>query len=221
VLSNQWHHKLGPCAPRARWRVVQNGIAMPRNRVHTCEERPNFLFLGDWTKRKGVHDLIRASEIANRRGFHGTVSLAGFEKEPGQQDRVMKLTSDCGCEQTVRMLGTVSGAQKEDALAKASCLVLPSYAEGLPMAILEAMSWEIPVIATNVGAIAEVVTEGQEGFLIEPGDVEALADRMLRIEKNPEMRQRMGQAARKRVETEFSLDAMAERIMGIYREVLS
>ena len=118
------------------------------------------------------------------------------------------------------LLGLVRGREKDEALASADCLVLPSYAEGLPMAILEGMSYGIPVIATRIGAIPEVVTDGQEGFLIEPGDVPSLADRMLRISSDPEMRERIGQAARRRIEVHYSLDVMVDRIMNVYADVL-
>ena len=88
------------------------------------------------------------------------------------------------------------------------------------MAILEGMSHGIPVIASTVGSIPEVITDGENGFLVEPGDVAALADRMKQLADDAKLRRRMGAAARKRVEKEFSIDAMTDRIIGIYREIL-
>jgi len=79
----------------------------------------------------------------------------------------------------------------------------------------------MPVIATRVGAIPEAVQEGVEGFLVEPGNPEQLAECMTRIAGNPILRQRMGAAARQRVERDFSLDAMAEKVSGVYNEVLA
>ena len=88
------------------------------------------------------------------------------------------------------------------------------------MAILEAMACGLPIISTRVGAIPEVITDGVEGFLIEPGDIEALADCIVRLGKDSQLRQRMGDAARKTVQQQYSLNAMVERLMDIYREVL-
>jgi glycosyltransferase involved in cell wall biosynthesis len=221
VLSPEWHRKLRRYAPRANWRVIPNGLPMPA-RVNdvTAAAEPAFLFLGDWTPRKGVRDLVAATETATKQGFRGSVRLAGFEKASGQLAALREHIHEAGCEAIIQVLGTLSIVEKDQALASADCLVLPSYAEGLPMAILEAMSYGIPVIATRVGAIPEVITDGREGFLIEPGDVSALADRMLKISGDPELRRQMGQAARRRVEAEYSLDAMVDRIMNVYAEVL-
>jgi glycosyltransferase involved in cell wall biosynthesis len=221
VLSHQWQEKLRPYAPGARWHVVPNGVRLPDLVGGSSRPEPSFLFLGDWTKRKGVRDLVSAAALAMRKGFTGMVDLAGFEKEPGQREALDRHVAELGCQARVRVLGALSGKAKEEALAGADCLVLPSYAEGLPMAVLEAMAYGLPVIATRVGAIPEAVTDGQEGFLIEPGDVEALADRLLRLAEDVSLRRRMGQAARRRAETTFSLDAMTEHVMQVYLALLN
>jgi len=221
VLSRDWLTKLAPYAPRARWHVVPNGVPLPPRVNDVTTSPPVFLFLGDWTSRKGVHDLVGAVELASRQGFAGIVRLAGFEKEPGQLKALEQRIAAGGCASRIRILGTLAASEKDAALAAAHCLVLPSYAEGLPMAVLEAMAYGLPVIASRVGAVPEAMTDGQEGFIIAPGDVEALTDRMLRLTRNLELRRQMGAAARRRAETEFSLDVIVDRLMRIYGEVLS
>jgi glycosyltransferase involved in cell wall biosynthesis len=217
VLSEQWRQKLAPFAPRARWRVVPNGISMPELPAPLPTGSARFLFLGDWTPRKGVADLVAAVSLASSSlGFSGSVALAGFEKEPGQRDRLEQLVGRCGCSSRIEIVGLLSGKAKEEALAAAHCLVLPSYGEGLPMALLEAMGRGRPVIATRVGAIPELITEGREGFLIEPGDVNALADRLARVASDAELVSRQGSAARRRVEEEYSFDAMISQITDLY-----
>ncbi len=118
------------------------------------------------------------------------------------------------------MLGSISGEGKNQVLQRADCLVLPSHGEGLPIAILEGMAYGLPVIATRVGAIPEVITDGKEGFLIAPHDVETLADRLLHIEGDPTLRKEMGQAARKRIERDYTLERMADRLSNVYRSCL-
>jgi len=217
VLSRQWRQKLSPYAPRARWRVIPNGVSMPHEPTPSPTGVPRFLFLGDWTPRKGVADLVAAVSLATGdRGFHATVALAGFEKEPGQRKRLDQLIEESGCSSRIEVLGLLSGKDKEDAIAAAHCLVLPSYGEGLPMAILEAMGQGRPVIATRVGAIPELITDGREGFLIEPGDVKALADRLARVASDPDLVLRQGTAARQRVEREYSSDVMVSQIANLY-----
>ena len=88
------------------------------------------------------------------------------------------------------------------------------------MAILEAMAAGLPIISTRVGAIGEVITDEREGYLIEARDVTALADRLCRLSRSGAVRKRMGAAARRRVQQEFGMDVMVERLVAIYREVV-
>jgi len=220
VLSERWRETLRPYGPRARWCVVPNGVRLPRRLPSRGAAEPVFLFLGDWTARKGVLDLVAVVERAAAGGFRGRVHLAGFEKEPGQREALDRRIAESGCGARIRVLGTLGAEAKEAALAAADVLVLPSYAEGLPMAVLEAMAWGMPVIATRVGAIPEAVADGVEGYLIEPGDLGALADRMSRLASDAAMRARMGAAARERAEREFSLEAGVERLMQLYEDLL-
>ena len=164
--------------------------------------------------------MVAAAGKAFRKGLQGTILIAGGEGLPGDKERMDRLVGEGGLASHIRLLGIVSGACKESALAEADCLVLPSYAEGLPMAILEGMAYGLPIIATRVGAIPEVITDGVEGFLVEPGDIESLADRLLRLSMDAELREQMGIAARRRVEADHSLDVMVEGLLTVYSEAL-
>lgn len=220
ALSDDWVGRLRAIAPRAKWCVVPNGVPVTTDRVDTRNNKPTFLFLGNLGERKGAHDLVRATAIASRKGFEGRIDLAGKETEPGQKELLEKIISETGCQSQVRLIGVVSGEAKTQAIESADCMVLPSYAEGLPMAILEAMACGLPIISTKVGAIPEVITDGVEGYLIEPGDVQALADRIVRLGQNEQLRKQMGQAGRRLVRQNFSLDGMVEQLVEIYRQVL-
>jgi glycosyltransferase involved in cell wall biosynthesis len=220
VLGEQSLRNLRPMAPDVRWRVVPNGVPVPRTTAEPSAGPTRFLFLGNLTRRKGAFDLVDAAEEVCRKGLHITVRLGGGETSPGQKDELVRHIGALACRDRIALLGVVSGAAKERALAESDCLVLPSYAEGLPMAVLEGMAYGLPVIATRIGAIPEAVTEGQEGFLLEPGDVKALADRMGRIAEDKELGCRMGAAARARVEQAYSLDVVSDQVMSIYREAL-
>ncbi|MCK4624116.1 MAG: glycosyltransferase, partial [Phycisphaerae bacterium] len=220
ALSEDWVGCFRAIAPRANWRVVPNGVPISVKTVVVENRKPTFLFLGNLGEQKGAHDLVRAAAIASRKGFEGQIDLAGKETEPGQIEAIEKIIAETGCQSQVRLIGVISGEAKDKATESADCMVLPSYAEGLPMAILEAMACGLPIISTKVGAIPEVITDGVEGFLIEPGDIEALADCIVRLGKDSQLRQRMGDAARVRVQQRYSLQAMAERILEVYHGVL-
>ncbi len=220
ALSEDWVGRLRSIAPHAGWCVVPNGIPITTDRVDPHNNKPTFLFLGNLGERKGAQDLVRAAAIASRKGFEGQIHLAGKETEPGQIEAIEKIIAETSCQSQVRLIGVVSGEAKDRALESADCMVLPSYAEGLPMAILEAMACGLPIISTKVGAIPEVITDGVEGFLIEPGDIEALADRIVRLGQDEQLRRQMGAAGRVRVRQSYSIQAMVERLVVIYREVL-
>jgi glycosyltransferase involved in cell wall biosynthesis len=99
--------------------------------------------------------------------------------------------------------------------------VLPSNWEGLPNAVLEAMAAGLPVVATRVGGVPEVVVEGQTGILVPPRDPNALADALLTLLRDPNLRRRMGQAGRQRVQEYFSVDQMVSKTETLYEQLLS
>jgi sugar transferase (PEP-CTERM/EpsH1 system associated) len=106
-------------------------------------------------------------------------------------------------------------------LGAMNVFALSSLSEGMPITALEAMAARLPVVATNVGALPELVEEGVAGFLVEPKDDEALADRLARLYSNPELAKRFGAAARRKVEREYSLELMLRRYADLYRSVAS
>ena len=220
VLSEGSRKQLRPHAPRVDWRVIANGVGVPSSCSEHTNGLPRILFIGNLTRRKGAYDLIRATELMAQRGLAPVVRLAGGEVVPGQRAEIEKRIAESPCSEQITLLGVITGQEKEQALATSDCIVLPSYAEGLPMVLLEGMAYGLPVIATRIGSIPEAVGEGVEGFLIEPGDVNGLTDSMIRLASDNDLRIRMGQAARRRVEKEFSLDRMADNILTLYNEVI-
>lgn len=214
VLSEDWQRRLGARLPGARWAVVRNGVvvkALPR----TVQRKgpPRFLFLGSISRAKGVDVLLQA--VANSSGDWQVV-LAGAESEPDfiawMQGEITRLNIGA----RVQWLGEVVGAAKDDALAFSDIFVLPSRAEGLPMAMLECMGAGMPVVATRVGAIPEVIEEGREGLLVPPADAAALATAMDRLAGDAALRQRMGAAARRTCEDHYGVESAARKLLLLY-----
>ena len=123
---------------------------------------------------------------------------------------------ELGIADHVELLGWVRGEDKERLLATAVLYVLPSYNEGLPVSVLEAMAAGLPILTTPVGGIPEAVTDGVEGFLVEPGDVRTLADRLERLLADADLARRMGVAARHKVEAAFSANAVVPQLEAMY-----
>ena len=113
-------------------------------------------------------------------------------------------------------LGFVSHDELERLYDRAAVVVLPSYREGLPLCVLEAMAHGRPVVATAVGGIPQLVEDGRTGLLVEPGDAEALRSALERLLSDPELRRRMGRAARARVQRMCSWERVTDETLAAY-----
>jgi len=179
--------------------------------------RKEILFVGGYWRRKGVFDLIEAFSQVVDTIPDVELILIGF---PDEQDRreAENMWQERGLSDKVKMLGWVGEKEKGKKLETAGVFVLPSYGEGMPMGIMEAMAAGVPVVATTVGGIPEEVADGETGYLIPAGDSEALADRLLKILSSPELATRMGEAGRKRAKEQFDLGTVVQRVAALYRE---
>ena len=117
--------------------------------------------------------------------------------------------------------GWLDATRKQELLEQASCLALPSYGEGLPLVILEAMAAGKPVVATTVGGIPEVARDGVEGLLVAPGDVDALEEALDRLLSDRGLRTSLGARGRRRVLADYSPERLAARIDTLYGELLT
>jgi glycosyltransferase involved in cell wall biosynthesis len=122
-----------------------------------------------------------------------------------------------GVSNAVEFLGWIDGAAKAQALAEATVYALPSYMEGLPMGVLEAMAVGLPVVATTVGGIPDVIEDGVTGLLIEPGDQDGLARALSLLLSDAALRHRMGAAARAVVEEGYTPQRIVPMIESLYR----
>lgn len=147
---------------------------------------PVIAFVGYLQRGKGIYDLIDAAAIMNRRA---TVLMAG---EGDERAEVARYAHDRSVE--LRLLGAVDQERLVQVYRSADVFTLPSYAEGLPSVICEAMNSAAPVVATNVGGIAEIVEDGVTGYIVEAGDRARLADRLERVLADPQRAASMGNA---------------------------
>jgi glycosyltransferase involved in cell wall biosynthesis len=213
ALSEEWRGRLARIAPHASIEVLTNAVALPPGRsVPPPQRPPTILFLGDIIPQKGVHDLVRA--------FARTVSEQPRVRlvcgGAGALAEIRRLADGLGLADRLECPGWLQAKRKEAELAGATMFVLPSYAEGMPMALLEAMSWGLPVIATPVGAIPQLITSGINGLLVPPGDLGALAAAITRLLREPALRNDLGAAARATIEARFSRTVMIEHLLRVY-----
>lgn len=178
---------------------------------------PVFLYLGWIEEYKGTLDLIHAVHRSRAELGAARVVICG---RGGAMAEAQRLTETFGLQEVISFRGWVLGDQKRAVLAESDVLVLPSHLEGMPNAILEAMATGLPVIATRVGAIPDIVAEGATGLLIDAGDVAALAAALVRLAKDPVERLRMGRAAREKIARDNDIEVAWPRILAALRAVV-
>jgi glycosyltransferase involved in cell wall biosynthesis len=217
VLSQSWKEFFRKILPAEKLSVIPNGIDLKPFLEAKGEKTviPSILFLGEVGRRKGVYDLLQAAKILHDRNIDCRWYVAG----PGEIDEAKSYAGRLGLEKEVEFLGPQTGADKVQLLARSWIFVLPSYAEGLPIVVIEAMVSGLPVIAGHVGGIPEMVTEGENGFLIQPGNVNDLADKIAMLLSDKALIQGISQNNQKAVEEKYGISACAKRIGRIYEDV--
>jgi glycosyltransferase involved in cell wall biosynthesis len=214
VLSESWRLNIARITNNAQVTVLMNPAVPPGERRAVRPRRNDtLLFLGRLGHRKGIFVLLEAL-AAVRSQFRHVVLLCGGD---GELDRVRAEMARLDLNDNVTLLGWVKGAAKEELLESSTVYVLPSFDEGVPMSILEAMAWGLPVIATPVGGIPEVVTDGREGMLVAPGDAGALGRAICRLLADAELRAQMSRNGRLRFQTDFSIQSVLDKLESIYR----
>jgi glycosyltransferase involved in cell wall biosynthesis len=211
----------------ARVHIIANGI---RADAHESAREPARAELGIGASAvvalcvatlkpvKRVGDFVSAVRAARERVPELVGLVAGDGPDRGALEASLAGAGGPG-EAGVRLLGA-----REDVprlMRAADLFVLPSDREAMPMAILEAMAYGLPVLATPVGAVREMLGNGEAGLLFEPGDRRSLTEHLERLARDPELRARLGAAARRRVAARWSVATMVERYEQVFAAALA
>lgn len=206
--------------PPDKVELVFNGVPSPpmsataeQTSVIPADRHRQILFLGNLSERKGVSDLLDALALPGLDRQRLSVTLAGGGELPRYQAKAQAL----GLEKTVRFTGWCGQAQVAELMAQADLLVLPSYDEGLPLVILEALAAKVAVVCTPVGEIGSVLTHGFHGWLVQPGDVPGLAAGLQRVLDEPGLSERMVHNGRALYEQKFSMSQFFAHIAQIHQ----
>ncbi len=193
AVSETWEKRLREIWPHAPVSVVPHGIRIDQFQRDSAPNGSSLrlLFVGAMGRLKGESDLIRA--LQNIRPLDPSLRLIMLGHGGGA---VNPLLRNSKLHSLVEHIGPVAMDQRAEFYKRADLFVLPTYAECLPISMIEAMAAGLPVVSTTVGGIPDLIEDGVEGFLVAPGDVEALADRIARLINNPAERRRMGERAR-------------------------
>jgi glycosyltransferase involved in cell wall biosynthesis len=218
VLSEQWRDfyrsLLGECA-RPIW-VMPNPVELPEHWQVDTSDILKLLFLGRMGEHKGTDRILRAlARLPEAVRNQVRLYMAG----DGDVEAVRRLAESLGLRAQVDIRYWIEGEEKQRWMQETNAFILPSRAEGLPMAMLEAMAYGKALIVSPVGGIPEFVTDGQEGILVSPDDIEAIAQAIRRLVEQPDLRIRMGQAARLQAER-LDIKMYMTRLAHIYSEIV-
>jgi glycosyltransferase involved in cell wall biosynthesis len=178
--------------------------------------RPTVLFVGWIIEAKGIFDLLAV--VPRLAEWHPDV-LVRFGGDGADMARFREAAAQCPCPANIDVAGWITGNAKQRAYAGTDIFCLPSYSEGLPISVLEAMSARLPVVATRISGIPEEVVDGETGLLFTPGDREALVRHLLSLLGDPVHARAMGLAGRARAEAYFDRDAVAAQLVQLWESV--
>jgi glycosyltransferase involved in cell wall biosynthesis len=209
---------LGPFMRRARIEIVDNAVEVANFETATTGPAlPAVLFVGTLARRKGLLDLLAAARLLHARGvvdWRLEVVGAGNEAGDREAETVRRAFRDDGLDGA--LVGPLGGTDLRARLRSAGIYTLPSHSEGQPIGILEAMASGLPVVATRVGGIPDLIRDGVDGLLVDPGQPEQLAEALGSLIASPDLRSRMGQAARKQVEERYDVPRLRARLSELY-----
>lgn len=174
------------------------------------------LFVGTLRPVKGLPFLIEAMSIMRQHNPVARLMLVG----DGQERRGLQgLVEESDMEDAVTFVGEVPNEKVPEYMAAADVLVLPSLSEGFPVTILEAMAAGLPVVATRVGGLTEIVEDGENGFLVEPRSPQETADRLCLLLADDSLRERISRNNREKAKA-YSWDRVADRLEALYQEII-
>lgn len=212
VLGTAWKDFFGRIIDRDSITVLPDAVELPAPYLKQYGAH-KLLFLGRLCREKGIGELLSVMPGLQRR-FPDVQLYLGGVWEDEKLRRQMLSVGDC-----VTDLGWVSGRAKQKVLRECDIFVMPSYFEGQSVSILEAMANQCAVAASDTGGIPDMIADGQTGLLAPPKDAAALEEKLLALLADPELCRKLGENARKKVETAFSMEQNIKQLLAVYKAI--
>lgn len=213
ALSSEWEERLSRIVPRERIDILTNYCHIPPAPYDTERNKRQILFLGELGERKGCFDMPAILERVSKNCPEVKLVMAG----DGEMERLKAAFLQKGLSEAVSFPGWVRGPEKERLLRESGIFLFPSYHEGMPMALLEAMAYGMGIVTTKAGGIPQLIRDGKDGILAAPGDVEAMAAALERFLTDEAYLTSCGRTVRERAVSEYSLERHLEKLGEIYQ----
>jgi glycosyltransferase involved in cell wall biosynthesis len=219
VLSDYWKRFLDSEFANLRSEILHNGIDVKAYQISIKNptEFTKYLFMGRLGERKGVYDLIKAIDIIVNQ--YGRKELKFYLAGDGDLDKVEKIINSQNLADNVKILGWLNNDDKRKILKEVETVVLPSYEENLPMALIEAMACGKVIISTYAGGIPDLVKPDFNGYLFNAGDIDQLVKYILFVNENPNIMMPICQNNIDTINEKFNLDTLSVKLNSIYRSL--
>jgi glycosyltransferase involved in cell wall biosynthesis len=217
ALSDCWEQLILRYVPEARTCCLPNPYWLPSGFRASGRSGRTVLYLNRIESRKGYEHFLAAIPLVLERCPEAKFVLAGN----GDVVSARRIAAQFGVEHAVEFPGWVEGDRKLQLLSTSDILCLPSFSEGVPIALLEAMGAGMAVVTTAVGGIPDVVQDEVNGILVRPGDVKGIADSLLRVLIDSQLRDRLADAGRRTVERTNALPVVDAALGNLYAEKFS
>lgn len=222
ALSEEWKERLSQIVPSEKVVVIENystlhGDALKQRMERNCNNI--VLFLGELGKRKGCYDIPSVIKIVKESVPAVRFVLAGAGSEADEKN-IKQLIEDKGVRDNTVFPGWVRGEEKDRLLRDADVFFLPSYNEGMPMSVLDAMGYGLPIVSTNVGGIPKIVHDGENGYCCQPGDIEALSEGLIDLLCDMKRRKAFSEGSMKKIKSKYSLEYHIGLLESLYENVV-
>jgi glycosyltransferase involved in cell wall biosynthesis len=219
VVSNSTKEDLIRINPKAKVTMIYNGLDFGEGiKSNDIEYQDYILYIGRLAVTKNLTIVILGFRTVVQKFPNAKLIIVG---EGGMRSELERLVKENGLERHVVFKGHVSPEIKQNLLSSCAALILPSTLEGFGRVIIEAFDMCKPVLVSNIPALAEIVDDGLDGFLISPDDVETWGEKIKFVLSNKEMCKTMGANGRKKAEDRFDLTSISNEIEYLYKDVIS
>ena len=216
VLSKEWKKAISHIVPSDRIDIIENYCVIPKEPYDTGRHHNQILFLGELGERKGCFDIPAILEQVRRSCPDAHLVMAG----DGQMEQVKEAFKKKNLLPHVEFTGWVRGEEKRRLLQESAVFLFPTYYEGMPMAVLEAMSYGMGIVTTRVGGIPVLIRYNENGYLENPGQIAEIAADIACLLQDEEQCRRMGQQARTLAQQKYSLENHLQKLEQTYRKVI-
>ncbi len=214
VLGMVWKDFFGSIIGKEKISILPNAVQVPEQSGKEYGLH-KILFLGRLCEEKGIGELLGAASVLREKHPDVHLYLGGVWEDETLQKKAENLAG------FVTDLGWVTGEMKEKYLRECDIFALPSYFEGQPVSVLEAMAYACAVTASDTGSIPELIIHEETGFLTPPRDAQALTENLCRLLDDPELCRTFGERARRKVKTEFSIEDNCRKLLNIYENLMN